>query len=258
MSDEPPPAPPSADEAAPPPEPERAPAEPGSEPEPPAARPDTDLEPSPVGPAAVPGRRHGFPVGRGVLGLVLVGIGIVWLLEAVGAIDVSFLVALPIALIVIGLAMLFVPGRHGGLVVLGIVLTLVLTLSSGFDIKLQGGVGDHLERPTSLSEVRGDYHLSAGQFTLDFRSLHLEPGSRVSIAASLGLGEMVVRVPAGIAVRVHGTAGAGQVTAFGRTNDGLGADLTVSDPAGATGPTSDQAFIDLRLSVGLGQITVTR
>jgi hypothetical protein len=208
---------------------------------------------------------RGLPLGRLILGLVLVGIGVIWLLEALDVVNVSFLAVLPAALIVIGVVLLVAArtGRHSGLIVLGIIITVILTIASSFDIRLRGGVGDRTERPSTLAEVQREYHLSMGQLTLDLRRLPLPAGAQVGITASVGLGQLTVRVPAlapgqpPADVQLVGHAGAGQVSAFGREANGL--DATLRYPGGPTtrgGPETIHIF--LRLSVGLGQIEVSR
>jgi predicted membrane protein len=202
-------------------------------------------------------------VGRLVVGLVLVAIGLAWLLEALDVVDVSFLAVLPVALIAVGVAVVAGAGRrrHSGLIALGIVLTLILTVASSFDIRLQGGIGERNVRPATAGEVDREYHLSIGQLTIDLRGLELARGT-TRIDASVGLGQLTVRVPEGITVHVHGTAGAGQVTAYGQDRSGLDAELTITtvvvggiSPGGSLQSASQ---LDLELSVGLGQIEVTR
>jgi hypothetical protein len=205
---------------------------------------------------------RGLPLGRLILGLVLVGIGVVWLLEALDVVDVSFLAVLPAALIVIGVVLVVAArtGRHSGLIALGIIIAVILTIASSFDIRLRGGVGDRTERPTTLAEVQREYHLSMGQLTIDLRALNLpdSAGTR-KVKATVGMGQLTVRVPNDALVIATGHVGAGQVTIFGRQNSGL--DVKVSERAppphgllviGGT----PQLILDL--SVGLGQIEVTR
>jgi hypothetical protein len=226
--------------------------------------PDNDEQPPPTETApeeerehiaAEPATRRPPPLGRVILGLVLVGIGVIWLLQALDVVSFSFLAILPAALIVVGVVLVGAArsGRHSPLIVLGIILTVILTIASGFDIRLQGGVGERTERPRALAEVEPEYHLSVGQLTLDFRAVDFARGP-TTVEASVGIGQLTVRLPDEALVAVTGHAGAGQVMLFGRENNGLDADLTVRRPPSLVLGGTDVLTLDL--SVGLGQIEV--
>jgi hypothetical protein len=217
--------------------------------------------PSPPPPARPVRRRP--PAGRLALGLVLVAVGVAWLLDALDVFNFSVLAVLPAALILIGAILLWGArtGRHSGLIALGVVLTVILTIASSFDIRLRGGVGDRTERPATLAEVQREYHLSVGQLIMDFRAVDFSRGP-TTVKASVGIGQLTVRVPAGsqqFVVQASGHAGAGEVMIFGRQSDGLDVDLTARSPGfqrfiliGGTN------MLTLDLSVGLGQIEVTQ
>jgi predicted membrane protein len=197
-----------------------------------------------------------------ILGLVLVGVGVIWLLEALDVVSFSFLAVLPAALIIVGVALIGAArtGRHSGLIVLGVVLTAILTIASSFDIRLQGGVGERTERPTALADLQREYHLSVGQLTIDLRDVTFPDGRTTNLKASVGMGQLTVRVPdgTGLDVRATGHVGAGQVMLFGRQNSGLDVDLTAGSLPQGIVSRPGQATLTLDLSVGLGQIEVTR
>lgn len=193
-----------------------------------------------------------IPLGRLVLGGILLLGGALWLLSSLDVIEISLTAVLPVALIVVGLALVIGSrtGRHNGLIVAGAILTVMLVFASSFDIRLEGGVGQRDFAPTSLAELEPEYRLAMGEMTLDLRGL--EPlSSNFRIEASVGMGQLVVRVPEDIAVLVHATAGAGQVVLFGMESNGLDAKLAspVQLPAGPR--------LMLELSVGLGQVDVS-
>jgi hypothetical protein len=229
---------------------EEPPSEPGAVP------PPTEAPPKPA-PAEPTGRP--VPLGRLVLGLVLVGIGVIWLLQALDVVSFSLLAVLPVALIIVGVALIAMArtGGHGALITLGIVLTVILTIAAGFDIRLQGGVGDRIERPASAAEVQREYHLSVGQLTIDLRNVSLPPGRNTHLKASVGIGQLTIRLPENPPAEIvaKGHVGAGQVMLLGRQSSGLDADLSFALPADLHLPGA--AILTLDLSVGLGQIEVT-
>jgi hypothetical protein len=183
-------------------------------------------------------------------GILLLGGGL-WLLSSLDVIDISLTAVLPVALIVVGLALVIGSrtGRHSGLIVAGAILTVMLVFASSFDIRLEGGVGERRFEPISIADLEHEYRLAMGEMTLDLTGL--EPLSTdFRIEASVGMGQLVVRVPGNVTVFAHAMAGAGQVVLFGRESNGLDAELTTPvelDP----GPR-----LVLELSVGLGQVDV--
>jgi hypothetical protein len=195
-----------------------------------------------------------------MLGGLFVAGGVLWLLGTLDVIDVSVTAAISVALIVVGLALVggsFTGRRHSGLIVIGIVLTITLAFASTFDIKLNGGVGDRNYHPTSLAELKSEYHLGVGQLTIDLASVPFALGTTTHIKASVGIGQLTVDVAGQLEVRAHGTAGLGEVLLFGRQSSGFEVDLSNSLPTheGAV-PAGGLPIVVLELSVGLGQVTV--
>ncbi|MEW6059203.1 MAG: LiaF domain-containing protein [Actinomycetota bacterium] len=209
-------------------------------------------------PTASPSPRKRLPIGRLVVGVVVLSIGVAALLEALDVSVETWRVVLPGALIAVGLGLVATGFRsersQGGLISIGIVLTLVLTVASIVDIPFEGGVGDRLESPTSQSQVKAEYRLALGELTIDLTELPLrEPGVPTTrIRARVGIGQLVVIVPYDTIVSVRGHAGVGDVTVFDRSNSGFDVynDLDAPVPAGV----SPAYYFDV--SVGLGEVEV--
>jgi len=173
----------------------------------------------------------------------------------VNVINVSAGVVLPAALILVGLVLVaasFTGRRHGLLIVVGIVLTITLAFASSFDIRLQGGVGQRVERPNAIGGA-ATYRLSVGQLTIDLR--HTTWSGGATVTASVGIGQLVIQVPSDVALVVRGRAGAGDVTVLGVNESGLDVDQRIA-PTGLV--PNQRGTLSLDLSVGLGQIQVTR
>lgn len=202
------------------------------------------VAPPPASPAPPPRR---VTPGRLVAGILLILLGLAWLAEALGVAAVRWQTVLSVAVIAVG-AVLLLSARRGsvdGLVGLGITLSIVLIVTAAVPIGFSAG--DRSLRPTSLET---SYELGAGSLRLDLRGAELSPGT-TELQASVALGELVLLVPADVAVEVEASAGAGEIDVLGQRRNGIGPTLTVDEGTG------DQRLV-LDLNVGLGSVQVRR
>lgn len=198
-----------------------------------------------------PPARHAPSAGRVLLGLVLVLLGVGWLLETL-EIDVPWDLVLPLVLIGIGAMLVSSRSNAGqaGLIVAGVIVTILLLIGTAIDVPLGGGVGDRTVRPTG-AQLESEYERGVGTLTLDLTTLDLDGiDAPVDLRAHVGIGRLIVIVPDDLAVQVQAHAGLGSVRVFGREAGGLGADLSAS-AAGETG-------VRLDASVGIGEVRVDR
>jgi predicted membrane protein len=189
-------------------------------------------------------------LGRIVAGSLLVVIGVLWFIDAFGNVDLPWRIVLPCALMIVGTALVYGSrtGHHGGLITFGVFLTIAVVLSSAIDVLVDvpfsGGVGDESLTPTGLAAT--EYHWAIGSMKVDFTQADF-PTERIGV--TVGIGELVVTVPEGVAVDVHARAGLGQVVVFGHEVSGVSPEDTLSE-AGAT--------LHLDVRVGLGRVEVKR
>ena len=206
--------------------------------------------PPPLPPAPVERSRK---AGRLAFGLVLLGIGVAWLLGALG-VDVRWDLVLPGALIAIG-GLLIITARsgagHSGLITAGVVLTIILLIGTAFNVPFTGGVGERIVRPTG-GVIDREVELGVGELTLDLTGVDFETivGGTV-LRARVGVGELIVIVPEDAPVRVEARAGLGNVQVFDQEEDGVDAEITMPAPAGASA-------ITLVATVGIGEVKVER
>jgi len=212
----------------------------------------SDLPPPP---AAEP---KPLAVGRLLLGVFLVLLGVGWLLEALGVVDLDWDLILPVGLIAVGGALVAAAwqGRgRGGLIALGVVLTVVLMVGTVVQVPLGGGVGDRTERPRTLGSVPDRYELSIGKLTVDLSELRWQgetPGE-VRVEAAVGIGQLVVLVGSTFpCVSTHAQAGLGEVVVFGVSEGGIAPEYDTEAVCLAA------PLLVLDASVGLGQVEVRR
>lgn len=188
-------------------------------------------------------------------GGVLVFIGLIWLLERTGAIDISLTAVLGLATMLIGVSLMLLAkdGAHAGLMVLGAILGLVALLTAAAPFEgFQGGVGDRVIEITSVDEIGPDYNLAIGTLTIDLRDIEgVETGT--SLTASVGMGELTVRVPAGTELRVEGRVAVGEFEILGDAEGGLDIQRTFETPG--FNPGSPGLTLDVRAFTGRVEVT---
>jgi cell wall-active antibiotic response 4TMS protein YvqF len=201
-------------------------------------------------------RARDVHAGRLLLGLALAVLGVLWLLEALDVTTIDWDIGLPVAVIAVGVALLvagFVGRTSGGLVALGIVLTIVLVATTFVEVPFGAGVGDRTVRPLAVAERT--YELSIGKLTIDLTrsSLPTTSSQQVRLTGHVGIGQLVVVVPSGsTGVDVRAKAGVGDVQVFGRDHGGFGVEYR------SPGRNDVAPLLVLELSVGVGQVEVRR
>jgi hypothetical protein len=188
------------------------------------------------------------------LSVLLIGGGVVALLNDADVTAVTTAQALAGAVCVIGIALLVSTrfGRARGLIPVGILLLLATIPASVIDVPITGGVGDRRYQPTTVAQVRPSYALGIGELDLDLRDLALGDET-VEIDAQVGIGRLDLHVPSTARVEVHAHAGAGQLSLFGNTYEN---DWPLNETF--TAPGTGDGTIVLDAEVGAGQVQVTR
>jgi hypothetical protein len=200
-----------------------------------------------------PEPRRGLSIGSLLFGLILIGLGIVWLLKSADVLDASWDTVLPATLIAVGVATLIASlvGGDDGLVTIGVILAIILTFSGLADIPITGGIGDHNDRPQRFEDVKSTYSLMIGDQTVDLRDVTFPPGT-TNVRVRQGVGDLEVLLPANATVDVTWKVAVGEATIFGNDNDGVGIDGDGHvDGTGAAPP-----LIHLDVSVGIGDLEV--
>jgi phage shock protein PspC (stress-responsive transcriptional regulator) len=137
-------------------------------------------------------------------------------------------------------------GRAGGLILVGLLATMVTigsTVADRWDPHKQ------LERPLSAAEVHSSYHLDMGDLVVDLtRVRNPEALDGRTIDVSGGVGQLDIRVPDGVTVVTHSQiSGPGGITAFGQDTGGVN---TIVDSTHDAGPGAPTLTIDADLHVG--------
>jgi phage shock protein PspC (stress-responsive transcriptional regulator) len=119
-----------------------------------------------------------------------------------------------------------------------------------FDVDLDHGIGDRTYVVTTTEELRDEYRLSVGTLDLDLRSLEL-PAGETHVDARVDIGDLLVMVPADVALQVRATAEVGDISLpDGTGGDGRNVESAVTE--------SGDRVLVLDASVGAGSIRIER
>jgi len=165
--------------------------------------------------AAGPPRKHGDAgvAAAVIFGVILIAVGAVALLRAIDVQGPSYQVILVaiLALIGVGLIAQARRGLNGGLVALGVVVTLILTAIGGidwdFDIDSDSAFGSRSLQPAKFDELDRNYDHAFGSVDLDLRRLDPDelPQGTTTIKMEVAFGSIEVRV-GDIPLRIEGDA----------------------------------------------------
>jgi predicted membrane protein len=143
--------------------------------------------------------------------------------------------------------------RAAGLALLGLVLALALGAVALAEVGEGGPVGDRTFHPLAATQLEDEYNVRIGSLELDLRDLELPPGE-TRVEANVGVGELVVLVPGGVAVDATGDAHAGEVTVLGQDESGWDShERAVED-----GVDGSETRLVIDAEVGFGDLTIRR
>lgn len=220
------------------------------------------LPPTPPTGAALPPPprpvRERSTLGFMTFGALLLTIGVVTLLDTQDVLTLTASQYLAMALGVIGVGLLVgsLFGRARWLIVPGIFLIPPMLAASLIHVPWEGGFGQRNYRPTGVPAIVQEYHLIAGDMTIDLTDLDLVGNFKVE--ATTVAGHILVIVPEGTSLDIEAKAGGGQISLFGQTNEGVNVSVhrtfNLSTVEGTGEPLP--ATIELDLEAGLGQVEV--
>ena len=222
--------------------------------------------------SSVPPERHAAPSPprrrrkHSMLGWITVGVaiaaeGFVALLDRSGAADVEPQQYLALPVLILGAGMLVGArwGRAKWLTIPALLLMPPLLLASVIEVPFSGGYADRVARPQTVAEVRPEYRLAGGQWSIDLRDVSVEGNRPLRVSAQVAIGSIDVFVPASSALELRVAADWGYIDL--RTWSGSGTadeygfqmDLERSLPGRRKAGT-----IVLDLRVGIGSVRVFR
>ncbi len=208
--------------------------------------------PAPGGePKPVPPRRRRSRLGRYTLATMLIVLGVMSLLHTGGVIDPTARQYVAAAVTTVGLGLVVGAwwGRARTLIFFGILLLPLLAGATLVRVPLDGGFGDPIYRPATVTDVASEYRLVGGDLTLDLGDIELDAGP-LDIEVTNAFGQVTVIVPADVAVNIDARVGAGDLMLPGLDANGVDVERSLV--------LHGEGQLDLDLEVGFGQIRVFR
>jgi phage shock protein PspC (stress-responsive transcriptional regulator) len=202
------------------------------------------------------------PVPGITVSALLIVVGLLALISRFTPADFGPRVYFGAALLVVGLGLVaaaFIGGRtaRGGLIALGVVLSLALIAASAEPWRgVDGDVGDRVYIPASAAEVRSEYHGSLGDMRLDLSSVDVSGlNQSIETRVDAGIGAVTILVPRDADVRVNIDSGIGSVDVFG---EGGRSDGYFAGSGSGSWVGDDEAEIVLTVNAGIGDVEVSR
>jgi phage shock protein PspC (stress-responsive transcriptional regulator) len=194
--------------------------------------------------------RESSPLGLYVLGLTLLALGGLAVIDATPGTEILPGLYAGVALGVIGLGLVVGAwlGRARWLIIIGILIVPVAIAMSFVKVPLDGEWGAQRAEPVEAADIPDEYRLSGGSLTVDLSELPRSTAEQ-HLAASIGMGRLLVILPDGARAEVTSEVGAGTSELFGEFREGTGLIYEFSrDGRGSP-------FV-LDLDAGLGSIEV--
>ena len=134
-------------------------------------------------------------------------------------------------------------------IMLLVIATFVAAMVAAFSwlhVRLDAGVGNRSETPTTLATLHRSYHLGIGKLRLDLSQL--PPVTQPTVVkARVDIGDLRIVVPARAAVTVDAHAKAGDIRVFQQRESGHNAQVQTGS-----------GLLDIQARVGAGKIDVVR
>jgi Cell wall-active antibiotics response LiaF, C-terminal len=214
--------------------------------------PQTPTSTRAPGPTRDPHRRFsGF-----VVSLALVATGILGMIDLAGAnVAASAYVAVPLAIVGLGLIVRAWYGRGWSLAIIGAVLALGLVMVTGVEQVGAAATTSSTWRPLTVDQVNASYIAKSGNTILDLSSVDFT-GQSKNIRVSLDAGNLTVVVPSKVDVQAEARVNIGNAVVFGERWGGIGQSTHTVTDVGSDGPGG--GALVLHATVNVGNVEVRR
>ena len=206
----------------------------------------------PIAPVVIKPRTPPSPLGQITIGVTIIALGLLAAIDRVATTidaDPRHYFALAVATLGLGVLVGTFFGKARWLIPIGLLLVPVMvgtSIAYAFD-----GNWDtpQVVRPAGFANLAANYDKGAGELVIDLTELPWN-GQTVTISAEVGVGELELFVPDGVAVEASGEVGVGEFATAAGSQGGFGIDRTYNVAGNGLGT------VVANLEVGMGRILV--
>jgi phage shock protein PspC (stress-responsive transcriptional regulator) len=192
------------------------------------------------------------PLGRITIGVTVIALGLLAVLDrmslAVDA-DPRHYLALAVATLGLGVLVGTLYGKARWLIPFGLLLIPPMVAASVAEAGVGSWQSPQLYRPQQFAALVPFYEQPLGEMVVDLTELPWN-GETVEVRAELGIGRLVLLVPAGVAIEAFGEVGIGAFNSINSSAGGFGVEDSVS--IGGNG----RGTVIATLEVGIGEIEI--
>lgn len=193
-------------------------------------------------------REHSM-LGRLTFGVMLLGLGVLALLDAIETIPIDahprHYMALAVTILGVGLLVGSIAGRARWLILVGAILVPTLVFSPVFEYDWNSASFDRRVRPVTMAELGQVQEIDFGTLVIDLRELPWD-GEEIPVDASVDVGSLEIYLPAGVGIIGRASVDIGRVSEPGRSSGGLGDPSLDWDQPGELGT----VLLDAEVNVG--------
>jgi phage shock protein PspC (stress-responsive transcriptional regulator) len=206
-----------------------------------------DLPPSPP--------RERSMLGRITIGMILLGLGVLAILDNIAAVPIDaqprHYMALAVTILGLGLLVGSIAGRARWLILIGALLVPTLVFSPIFEYDWSSENFDRRVQPTLMEDWESVQSIDFGTLVVDLRHLPWD-GETLELDASVDIGDLQIYVPADVGIVGFASVDIGRVAEPGRSSAGL------RDPQLQWDEHGDRGTLLLSAEVNIGNIDIRR
>jgi hypothetical protein len=193
---------------------------------------------------------------RFVLPLAVLAVGVLGMIDLAGAhVAASAYVAVPLAIVAVGLIVRAWYGRGWSLAIVGAVLALALVVVNAAEQAHVAATKSATWRPLTVQQVDANYSADVGDATLDLSAVDFT-GQNKDVQITMGAGNLTIVLPSNVDVRAEVQVNVGNAVVFGESWGGIGQSRHTVTDLGSDGPGGGELV--LRATLNVGNVEVRR